>query len=123
MNGAPARILVVEDEALVAAMLKDMLEALGAQVVGPAHSLAIACEMAESAACEAALLDVNLMGENVAPVARILAERGIPFVFATGYAGGISDVWPDAPVIEKPYSMADIERALLAVGVRVAVPE
>jgi CheY-like chemotaxis protein len=123
MAGLPARILLVEDEALVAAMLQDMLEALGARVVGPALTLDSACELAEGASFDAAVLDVNLRGEDVSAVAALLSRRGIPFVFATGYGGGISAAWPDAPVVEKPYSIADIERALLSVAPQGSAPE
>lgn len=119
MAAPPARILVVEDEALVAAMLGDMLEELGAVVAGTAVALEAACDLARTADCHAAVLDVTLRGESVAPVARILAGRGIPFVLATGYAGRAAEEWPGAPVMEKPYSVADLACALRRLGVGV----
>jgi CheY-like chemotaxis protein len=115
----PPRILVVEDEALVAAMLQEMLEECGARTVGPAYALAAACELARTAACDAAVLDVSLRGESVGPAAAILAARGIPFILATGYGGQVSEEWPSAPVVEKPYSARDIERALASLGLAV----
>jgi DNA-binding NarL/FixJ family response regulator len=80
-----ASILVVEDEFLVAMELEAFLEDAGWKVVGPAGSLAGAIKLAQSADCDGAVLDVNLGGERVDEVASILAERGIPFVFVTGY--------------------------------------
>ena len=104
-------ILVVEDEPLVAMMVEDFLLGEGAVVVGPATSLAKALELAEGT-FDAALLDVNLAGERVYPVARRLQQRGIPFVFATGY-GGPDEEWGTMPnVIEKPYSRDDMIAAL-----------
>jgi CheY-like chemotaxis protein len=120
MANAQVSILVVEDEALIAAMLQEMLEGLGARVIGPAYTLDLGCELAATAACDAAVLDVSIRGETVAPVAQILFQRGVPFILATGYGGDLSQTWPDAPVIEKPYSIADLWRALAAIGVEVA---
>ncbi len=80
-----ASILVVEDEPLVAIELAALLRAAGWDVAGPAGTLTKAIELARSALCDCALLDINLKGERIDDVAAILAERGIPFVFATGY--------------------------------------
>jgi CheY-like chemotaxis protein len=112
----PTRILIVEDEALVAAMLEDMLTDFGAEVVGPAFTLDRACELARTADCDGAVLDVSIRGQSVRPVAEVLAARGIPFILATGYGGSVSQEWPGAAVVEKPYLGADIARALAAAG-------
>lgn len=104
------RILVVEDEPLIAMMVEDMLAELGAQVIGPAGSLAEALLLAEEQ-IDAALLDVNLEGERVYPVAERLTVRGVPFVFATGYGATGNDWQGRAPTIEKPYRRTDLQAA------------
>lgn len=102
--GAGRKILVVEDETLLAMELAAELEQAGWKVVGPAYSLAEGLELAEAEpALEAALLDVNLSGRAVYPLASALKSRGVPFVFCTGY----ETVDPDgrflnAPLIRKP---------------------
>src|SRR5260221_5964824 len=80
------RVFVVEDEALIALMLEDLLAAFGCGVVGPLARLAAAQRAAQSRDFDCAILDVNINGEPVYPVAEILSERGIPFIFVTGYA-------------------------------------
>ena len=81
----PASILVVEDEFLVAMQIEAVLRGAGWGVIGPAGTLAKAVSMAQTATCDGAVLDVNLRGERVDDVAKILSGRGIPFVFASGY--------------------------------------
>ena len=112
------RILVVEDEAMVAMMLEDMLSDLGCDVVGPAASLAAGLDLARTASIDAAVLDVNLAGQKVFPIADALTERGVPFVFATGYGrAGLRDQDEGRPVVQKPYSTQDLARTLRAAGV------
>lgn len=107
------RILLVEDEALVAMMVEDMLRDFGATVAGPAHALAQALEFAATEALDAALLDVNLGGEPVYPVAEELARRGIPFAFASGYGeSGIAEGFRDRPVLQKPFDEATLVSVL-----------
>lgn len=86
------RILVVEDEYLIAMDLADRLGDLGAEVIGPAGSVAQALEIVESGACriDGAVLDVNLRDERVYPVADALTARGVRFVFASGYDAGLT---------------------------------
>ena len=81
------RVLVVEDEMMISMLLEDMLGELGYETVGPASRLESALDMARDADVQAAILDVNLHGRPTWPVAEILRERGIPFMFATGYGG------------------------------------
>src|SRR5581483_6620549 len=88
-----SRVLVIEDEALVAMLIEDMLNDLGVTSVGPAADLASAVEMARNAEFDFALLDVNLAGERSFPAADVLIERGMPFAFVTGY--GAAGVRPD----------------------------
>jgi len=112
------RVLVVEDEALVLMLLTDMVEEAGAIVVGPASSVPEALDLAGSAEIEAALLDVNLNGQPVFPVAAALRARGVPFAFLTGYGrAGLPDEYADAPVLQKPFQFEHLMerlRALLA---------
>lgn len=113
LNGR--RILLVEDEPLIAMMAEDMLSDLGAEVVGPAHSLGAALELAEREGFDAAVLDINLQGETSDAVAEVLRRRGLPFLFATGY-GPRRVGETEAPVLDKPYTerkLAQTLRALL----------
>ncbi len=80
-----ASILVVEDEFLLAMQIEVVLQEAGWNVIGPAGTLASAVKLAQNAACDAAVLDVNLRGERVDEAANILSERGIPFLFVSGY--------------------------------------
>lgn len=114
MAEAPGRaILVVEDEALVAMLLEDMLTELGYRVVGPAFRPDSAMALARDGEIDAAILDVNLAGTPSYEIARALAARSIPFAFATGYGTAGLDGLPDAPVIQKPYQQEDVRAALL----------
>jgi CheY-like chemotaxis protein len=107
------RILVVEDEAIVAMLIEDILLELGAEVVGPATRLAAALALARGGGVDAAILDVNLAGEASFPVAAELRARGIPFAFATGYgAGGLPPDWAGIPVLAKPFREADLRGVL-----------
>jgi CheY-like chemotaxis protein len=109
------RILVVEDEMLVAMNIEDMLLDLGHEVAGIAGRLAPALALAEEAAFDLAMLDVNLAGEASFPVADVLRGRGIPFLFATGYgAAGIAEGYRSAPVLQKPFRTADLAEAIRA---------
>lgn len=108
------RVLIVEDEALIAIMLEDMLEELGATVAGSAGTISKGLAMADSAELDVAILDVNVRGESISPVADILRGRGVPTIFATGYGSGISDIAKGAPVIDKPYSPEKLHAALAA---------
>lgn len=107
-------ILVVEDESMVAMDLQDCLQDLGHRVDGVAMRLEEACRLARLGAFDAAFLDLNLAGQRCEPVAEILRGRGIPFAFTTGYGeAAIGERYRSVPLIEKPYTQADIERALL----------
>ncbi|MCW1382814.1 response regulator [Novosphingobium sp. KCTC 2891] len=102
MTIAGKRILIVEDEFIVAAMLGDILEDEGAVLLGPAGTLAEGLALAGGEALDAAVLDWNLGGEPGAPIARALRERGVPFVIATGY-GVVQDEFSGVTVLSKPY--------------------
>jgi PAS domain S-box-containing protein len=116
-GGIGARILLVEDEALVAADTAARLEAIGHAVTATASSLEDAKVAAVDADIDAAVLDVNLGGELSFPVADLLRKRGLPFVFVTGYQpeGLIPCRFSDAPVVRKPSPAGSLERALAEV--------
>lgn len=111
------RVLVVEDEALVSMLLEDMLADHGCEVAATASQLRQAMDLVADGtlAFDAAILDVNLGGEPIFPLAEKLAERGAPFIFATGYgAGGLPESWRDRPTLQKPFSHRDVGAALAA---------
>ena len=107
------RVFVVEDEFLIRMLLEDMLDELGYVVAGVAGRLDEAAEIARSGAFDLAILDVNLDGEDVFPVADILAGRGVPFVFVTGYGGrGLPQPYGSRPTLQKPFQIDDLGRTL-----------
>ena len=108
------RVLVVEDEMMIAMLVEDMLAELGCRVVGPAHALDDALDLARSdPEIDAALLDVNLAGQPVVAGADALREKGVPAVFSTGYGdAGLREVDRGAPVLQKPFRAGDLARAL-----------
>jgi CheY-like chemotaxis protein len=110
---AARRALLVEDEGTVALLIEDMLVELGVIIVASVARLVDAREVARTAEIDFALLDVNLNGEMVFPVAHILRERQIPFMFSTGYgAGGPNKQFDDVPVIGKPFAIGQLNDAL-----------
>jgi CheY-like chemotaxis protein len=113
LNGL--RILVVEDEAAISLLLEDMLLDFGCEVIGPAARLSAALEAVEREPIDLAILDVNVAGEPIYPVAEALVQRRIPFVFSTGYgSAGIKDAFRDRPVLQKPFAQHDLKQKLLA---------
>lgn len=107
------RILIVEDEMLVAMNVEDMLLELGHEVAGLASRLAPALALARDGRFDAAMLDVNLAGEPSFPVADLLIERGVPFLFATGYGRqGIEERYRGFPILQKPFRAAELGAAL-----------
>jgi CheY-like chemotaxis protein len=110
---AGLRVLVVEDEGMVALLIEGMLEELGCEVVVSAASMAKAVTAATHDAFDFALLDVNLDGQLVFPVAEILRTRGIPFVFSTGYGRiGVPEAFKEYEVLNKPFAVDELERKL-----------
>jgi CheY-like chemotaxis protein len=103
------KILVVEDEFLVAMLIQEMLEGAGCAVAGPIPRVAEALEAAGRDAYDAAVLDVNLAGDQIDPVAEALSQRNVPFVFVTGYGtGGLAGEYAQRPRLCKPFKMADL---------------
>jgi two-component sensor histidine kinase/CheY-like chemotaxis protein len=121
MSGA--RVLLVEDEALTAIAMAQAVKAAGYQVLGPVGRVQDAIDLAQTTRPDAAVLDVNLLGQTSFPIARILDSMGVPFLFCTGY-NSLNDVdacLRQAPVLTKPVNPADLIGAvttLLAAGTR-----
>lgn len=115
-EGDVVRILVAEDHAILSMYLEDALDALGVEVVGPAATVEEAMQLAasERGALHGALLDVNLGGESVFPVADRLRDDGCPIAFLTGYGReGVSRAYADIPVLSKPCGLGDLQRVVL----------
>ena len=107
------RVLVVEDEMTIALLMEDMLTDMGCEVVELAMRLPRALEAAQTADIDFAILDVNLAGHMSFPVADVLQQRGVPFVFVTGYgAAGLIDGYKHMPVIKKPFDLKALEAAV-----------
>jgi len=110
---AERRVLLVEDEMLVAMLLEELVIELGCKVVGPASRIDQALALAREAPVDVAVLDVNLDGQLTYPVAEALEARRIPFVFATGYGeDGLADRYKSAALLQKPFRPRDVARAL-----------
>lgn len=113
---AGKRILVVEDEMIVAMLIEDILSDAGATVVGPAARVSRALDLLGGGGVDAALLDVNLAGEMTTPVAEELRRLGIPFAFATGYgAAGVPEGFAGQPLLQKPFQEHDLNRVMAEV--------
>jgi PAS domain S-box-containing protein len=112
-NDGVNTILLVEDEVLVGLMMRDALEESGIQVLGPYGNVSEALAAARSGAIAGAVLDVNLNGEMVYPVAEFLAEEEVPFVFVTGYGRETIDArFRNAPVLRKPVDQEQLKALL-----------
>lgn len=113
MTSRPCRVLVVEDEMLIATLIEDMLIDFGHEVVGPAMRLRRALEIAREETFDLAILDVNLANEQSFPVANLLLERNIPFIFVTGYgAEGLDGKFEGAMVLQKPIDPHQLDYAI-----------
>jgi len=107
------RIMIVEDESLIAMLIEDQLDELGCVVAAQAASVAEACTELAGCAVDAAMLDVNLRGEASYAVAEALAARGVPYLFTTGYGqAGLDPAYRDKPVLQKPFSTEALAAAL-----------
>lgn len=115
------RLLLVEDEALIAMMAEDLVEAIGHRVVVSAATLREGHERCDEADFDAALLDVNLNGDSSMALAERLAAQNCPFAFTTGYgAGGIDPAYADRPVLTKPYTLTDLQDVLATLAAQLA---
>ena len=108
------KVLVVEDEIMVAMLVEDMLHDLGHLPVGPAARLAAGIGLAETEQLDLAILDINLGNEKSFPIADILTRRGIPVIFATGYgAKGLDERFASFPVLTKPFEDSTFANAIV----------
>lgn len=108
------RILVVEDEMVVAMLVEDMVDELGHEVAGVISRVDEAMNLVDSGTFDLAILDVHLNGRLIFPFADALAERNIPYIFATGY--GERGILPEhcrRPVLPKPFRIEDLKHALV----------
>lgn len=112
--GSPRRsILLVEDEVMIRMMVADMLEELGYTIAGEAGDIDEAIRLVQSIDFDLAILDVNVNGKVISPVAEAVQMRNLPFVFATGYgAQGLPEKFRDRPALEKPFQMETLARVI-----------
>ena len=110
---ANLRVLVVEDDVMISMLIEDMLTDLGCRIVGPAARSQEALALLRDIEIDCAILDINLGGDPVNPVADLLRERGVPFAFATGYGeGGLRDIDRDVSILQKPFGQAQLVQTL-----------
>lgn len=109
------RILVVEDESLVAMLIEEYLADFGCAPACSVSRVGKALKALNSTDLDAAVLDVNVAGESVSPIAEALEQRGVPFIFASGYGmSGVEERWASRPVLQKPFSAKELHAALVA---------
>jgi CheY-like chemotaxis protein len=106
-------VLLVEDEILIQMMVADMIAELGHTVVAEASTLQHALALAQSASFDIAILDINLSGQRIDPVAEALSSRNIPFIFASGYGeAGLADRFRGRPMLQKPFILSVLGEAI-----------
>jgi len=109
------RVFVVEDETLVAMLIEEYLVEFGCAIAFSARRVGKGLQSLKDLEVDAAVLDVNVAGESVSPIAELLDQRNIPFIFASGYgARGVEPRWTGRPVLQKPFSARELRLALLA---------
>lgn len=110
------RVLVVEDEALVAVLIEEALTSAGATIMGPFSAVAPSMAAIAAEPPEVAILDLNLAGESSLPVADDLVARGVPIIFASGYgSAGLPPRYRERPMLAKPYDPAELLLAVVGV--------
>lgn len=114
MSDRKLKVLIVEDEAIVALHLEDTLTELGYEVVATAGRVDNAKRLAATLTLDLAIVDLNLNGERTDAVADVLAARGVAIVFATGYgAAALGKRWADVPTLQKPFQSIELEKAIV----------
>jgi CheY-like chemotaxis protein len=114
---AGKRVLIVEDELMIRMLLEGMLTDLGHRVAAEAGGLDEAISLAKQGEFDLAVLDVNLNGNSVTPVVEILVERGVPFIFASGYGQrGLPEAYRTAPILQKPFQADALEQAIQSIA-------
>jgi CheY-like chemotaxis protein len=106
-------IFLVEDEVMIRMMVADMLEELGYSIAAESGEIGDALKLAQSVEFDLAILDVNVNGKGISPVADLIAARHLPFIFATGYgSSGLPAEYRDRPALQKPFQIESLERAI-----------
>jgi DNA-binding response OmpR family regulator len=109
------RVLLVEDEVMIAMLVEDMLEVLGHDLAAVATRLEEALALTRSEVFDLAILDLNLGSALTYPVADVLRDKGVPFIFATGYgSGGLKEAYADLPTLQKPFNQEALGHAITA---------
>jgi CheY-like chemotaxis protein len=107
------KVLVVEDEMMIAMLIEDMLDEFGCKLVGPATSVPRALDIIGKEQVEIAVLDLNLDGQDTYAIADALQLKNVPFIFATGYGStGLRQEYGNRPLLQKPFQARDLESAL-----------
>ena len=107
------KVLVVEDEMMIAMLIEDMLDEFGCELVGPATNVPRALDLIGKERVEIAVLDLNLDGQDTYAIADVLQQKNVPFIFATGYGStGLRKEYGNRPVLQKPFQARDLEIAL-----------
>ena len=115
-DGFQLRTIVVEDEPLVRLMTEDILASIGCVIVASAATLHDALTCIPATTIDLAVLDINLAGAEVYPAAELLRSRGTPIIFVTGYGRrGVPDAWQGFPILQKPFSSRDLEKAIASI--------
>jgi len=111
------KVLVVEDNYLVAELVRSLFEECGSETVGPAARVDSALALIdEGGDLDGAVLDINLAGTEVYPAAEVLRSKGTPIIFVTGYGRrGVLNAWHECPILQKPFSLRDLEQAIARV--------
>jgi len=106
-------VLLVEDEVMIRMMVADMLEELGYKVAAEAGDIAEAMRLAQSIEFDFAILDVNVNGKVISPVADLIKAKGRPFIFATGYgSSGLPEQYRDRPALQKPFQLDALSKTI-----------
>jgi CheY-like chemotaxis protein len=106
-------VFLVEDEVMIRMMVADMLEELGYRVAAEAGEINEALKLAQTADFDFAILDVNVNGKVISPVADLLSSRNRPFIFATGYgSSGLPEEYRDRPALQKPFQLETLARMI-----------
>ena len=106
-------VFLVEDEVMIRMMVADMLEELGYTVAAEAGDIAEAIHLAQTTFYDFAILDVNVNGKVISPVADLVKARNLPFIFATGYgSSGLPEEYRDRPALQKPFQIESLGKAI-----------
>ena len=106
-------VLLVEDEVMIRMMVADMLEELGYKVAAEAGDISEAMRLAQSIEFDFAILDVNVNGKVISPVADLIKAKGRPFIFATGYgSSGLPEQYRDRPALQKPFQLDALSKTI-----------